>query len=506
MNSAKVILETRGIDKAFPGVRALNQVDFSVFEGTVNVLVGENGAGKSTLMKIIGGIYQPDSGIIMLDGESVCLSDPRVAREHGIAVIHQELNLIPNLSIAENIFLGYEFRNRFGLVDYRKMHQEASRLLKMLDFKIKPDQLVSSLSVGQQQIVEIARSMSIDARIIIMDEPTSAISENEVDVLFELIGNLKSKGVSFIYISHKMDELFRIGDYITIMRDGEVVEKAVMADLSQNEVVRKMVGRDLNDLYKRNASTTNDEVIRIEHLSLDYSQKRSCCVRDVSFKVNRGEVLGIFGLMGAGRTELLETIFGCHSRHSRGGVLVKGSKQKISSPEDAINAGIVLAPEDRKELGLILGMSVEENMTLASLDKVQYLGFLKSKDGERVAEKYVNRLRIKTPSVKQKVNNLSGGNQQKVILGKWLATEPLVLLLDEPTRGIDVNAKKEIYSLIDELTSQGLAVVMVSSELPEILGLSDRIIVMSEGKLTAEFTRADATEELLLNAALPKSA
>ncbi len=505
-NSLSVILEAKNIEKSFPGVHALKHVDFCVYRGCLNALVGENGAGKSTLMKVLAGIYQPDSGSIFLDGNPIQFNDSRQARQHGIAVIHQELSLIPYLSIAENIFLGYEFRNRFGLVDYSKMHREASRLLEMLDLHIKPDRLVSSLSVGQQQIVEIARSLSMDANIIIMDEPTSAISEHEIDILFGLIESLKHQGVSFIYISHKLDELFRIGDTITVMRDGEVIGKDSLSNLNHDAVVRMMVGRDLKDLYQREASVTHEEALRVEQICLDNSRHEGCSVKNVSFHVNRGEVLGIFGLMGAGRTELLEAIFGCHPKRSSGDIFIQHEKLCLQSPKDAIKAGIVLAPEDRKEQGLILGMTVVENTTLANLQKVQRFGFIQTQAEARMADIYIERLKIKTPSGKQKVKNLSGGNQQKVILGKWLATQPLVLLLDEPTRGIDINAKREIYRLIDELTEQGLAVVMVSSELPEILGLSDRILVMSEGQKTAEFSRAEATEEALLNAALPKSA
>lgn len=502
----KIILEARDIEKTFPGVHALKHVDFCVYRGCLNALVGENGAGKSTLMKILAGIYKADSGNILLNGNPIHFDDPRQAREHGIAVIHQELNLIPYLSIAENIFLGYEFRNRLGFVDYGKMHREASRLLDMLDLHIKPDRLISSLSVGQQQVVEIARSLSMDANIIIMDEPTSAISEHEIDVLFERIENLKRQGVSFVYISHKLDELFRIGDYITVMRDGEVIGKDTLSNLNHDAVVRMMVGRDLKDLYQRRASVINDEALRVEQISLDNSAYEASSVRNVSFHVNRGEVLGIFGLMGAGRTELLETIFGCYSKRSRGSLFIQGKKLSLQSPKDAIQAGVVLAPEDRKEQGLVPGMTVVENLTLANLHNVQCFGFLQKQAEARMADTYIERLRIKTPSGKQKVRNLSGGNQQKVILGKWLATQPVVLLLDEPTRGIDINAKREIYRLIDELTEQGLAVVMVSSELPEILGLCDRIMVMSEGRKTAEFSRDEATEESILNAALPKSA
>lgn len=502
-----VVLEARNITKTFPGVRALDNVNFLIYGGRLNALVGENGAGKSTLMKILAGIYQPDSGDILLDGKPTCFTNPRQAQAQGIAVIHQELSLIPYLSIAENIFLGREFRARTGLINYRRMHRDATVILNKLDFHIAPQSLVSSLSVGQQQIVEIARALSSNAKIIIMDEPTSAISEHEIDVLFGLIENLKRQGVAIVYISHKLEELFRIGDCVTVMRDGQVLGGDRLANLNRDDLVRMMVGRDLKDLYQRNTSVTDIDAMRVEHICLKKSNHhQGYIVKDVSFHVKHGEVLGIFGLMGAGRTQLLETIFGRYAKLAEGEIFLEGKKVNFQSPSDAIKAGIVLAPEDRKEQGLVLMMSVAENISLASLDKVQRFGFLQKMAETKMANTYVDRLKIKMPSISQMVKNLSGGNQQKVILGKWLATKPTVLLLDEPTRGIDINAKRELYRLIDELTQQGLAVVLVSSELPEILGVSDRILVMSEGCKTAEYLRSEATEELILKAALPKSA
>lgn len=503
----QVVLEARNIVKTFPGVRALDNVSLRIYGGCLNALVGENGAGKSTLMKILAGIYQPDSGDILLDGKRTSFANPRQAQAQGIAAIHQELSLIPYLSIAENIFLGREFRSRMGLIDYRSMHRETTAILNKLDFYIAPQSLVSSLSVGQQQIVEIARALSTSAKIIIMDEPTSAISEHEIDVLFGLIENLKRQGVAIVYISHKLEELFRIGDCVTVMRDGQVLGQDRLANLNRDDLVRMMVGRELKDLYQRNASAADVDALRVERICLKKPNRHQAyVVRDVSFHVRRGEVLGIFGLMGAGRTQLLETIFGRYPKLSEGDIFLEGKKLSLKSPRDAIGAGIVLAPEDRKEQGLVLMMSVAENISLANLDRIQRFGFLQKTPETKMADMYVERLRIKTPSIRQQVKNLSGGNQQKVILGKWLATKPTVMLLDEPTRGIDINAKQEIYRFIDELTQQGLAVVFVSSELPEILGVSDRIMVMSEGRKTAEYLRSEATEELILKAALPKSA
>ncbi|MHC4143184.1 MAG: sugar ABC transporter ATP-binding protein [Planctomycetota bacterium] len=503
----QIVLETRGIVKTFPGVCALDDVDFCVFSGQLNALVGENGAGKSTLMKTLAGVYKPDSGQILIDGKPVTLDNPRQAQAQGIAIIHQELNLIPYLSVAENIFLGSEFCNRLGLIDYQTMHRETAEILDTLDLHIDPRVSVSSLRIGQQQVVEIARALSTDARIIIMDEPTSALSEHETDVLFSLIENLKRQGVAVVYITHKLDELFRIGDRVSVLRDGQLVGKDWLEDLSHDDIVRMMVGRDLRALYQRRCSVTDDEAMRVDSLTLrNVDRPSEYLVDGVSFQVRRGEVLGVFGLMGSGRTELLETIFGRNSEHATGNVFVHGTKALIASPTDAIRAGIGLAPEDRKEQGLVMTMDVAENISLASLDKVQRMTFLRTTVERTMAEKYVDRLKIRTTSVRQNVETLSGGNQQKVILGKWLATEPTVLLLDEPTRGIDINAKRELYHLIDELTGQGLAIVLVSSELPEILGVCDRIMVMCEGRKTAEFSREQATEEAILKAALPKSA
>lgn len=501
------ILEAKEIVKTFPGVRALDHINFRVYGGRLNALVGENGAGKSTLMKILAGVFSPDSGEILLHGTPVKFTSPRQARDSGIAIIHQELSLIPYLNVAENIFLGREFRNPLGFIDYRKMYQETTRILNQLDLQIDPRSLVSSLRVGQQQVVEIARALSMNAKILIMDEPTSAISEHEIDVLFEIIQNLKRQGVAIIYITHKLEELFRIGDFVTVMRDGQVVGSGLLSNFSHDEIVRLMVGRDVKDQYQRKASHIEAEMLRVVKLGLKKTDARQgYAIQDISFQVRQGEVLGIFGLMGAGRTELLETLFGCYPKRSEGDVFIQGKKISLQSPGDAIRAGIVLVPEDRKEKGLVLEMAVCPNITLASLEKVQRFGFLQKTAEAQTADTYIQRLRIKVSSAQQKVKNLSGGNQQKVILGKWLATDPKILLLDEPTRGIDINAKREIYRLIDEWTQQGMAVVMASSELPEILGLSDRILVMSEGRKTAEFSRDEATEEVLLKAALPKTA
>ena len=501
-----VILEARGIVKNFPGVRALDGVRLCVKRGQLNAVIGENGAGKSTLMNILAGVYGPDEGQLLLDGQKVAFANTREAHERGIAIIHQELNLIPQLSVAENIFLGREFVERFGLIDYARMNASAAELLQQFQLPIDPKLPVATLRIGQQQIVEIAKALSYEAQVIIMDEPTSAISEHEIDILFSLIDSLKAQGVTIVYITHKLEELFRIGDQITVLRDGKLVGSSPLAELDHDDIVRMMVGRDLKDHYQKSPSALREEALRAEHITLKHPE-RECdyLVNDVSLSVRQGEVLGIFGLMGAGRTELLETIFGLHPQETPGEILVQGAKVPIQSPRDAIKAGIALAPENRRQEGLVLMMSVEANVSLASLENAERFGLLQKRLERALAGKYIERLKIKTPSLSQIAQNLSGGNQQKIVLAKWLATAPKVLLLDEPTRGIDINAKKEIYRLIDELTQTGLGIVMVSSELPEILAISDRIMVMSEGRKTAEFSRAEANEEKILQAALPRS-
>jgi ribose transport system ATP-binding protein len=499
-----VLLTATGIAKSFPGVRALDGVGLTVRRGRLNALLGENGAGKSTLMNILAGVFPPDAGTIILEGQPVSFANPREAQAAGISIIHQELNLIPDLSIAENIFIGREPLTRFGLVDYPRMNRDATALLRELELDLDPRTLVSLLRVGAQQVVEIAKAISFRSRVIIMDEPTSAITEHEIEMLFRQIRRLKQNGVGLIYITHKLDELPEIADDITVFRDGKFVGTKPFGDVTRDEMIRMMVGRDLADLFPKTPSAPGTEVLRVTGLSLQHAERAGdFAVRDVSFAVHRGEVLGIFGLMGAGRTELMQAIFGLFPHLCTGAVHVEGRLVKIESPQDAIAAGLALAPEDRKADGLVLGLSVAHNATLSCLRKTERMGLLQPQLERDLVSRYVARLRVKTPSLDQAVINLSGGNQQKVVLAKWLATGPKVLLLDEPTRGIDINAKKEIYTLIDELARDGLGVVLVSSELPEILGLADRIVVLSEGRKTAEFARGEATEETIMRAALP---
>lgn len=499
-----IVLEATGISKEFPGVKALDNVSLTLRRGRLTALLGENGAGKSTLMNIIAGVFPPDAGEVRLAGAPVRFSNPREAHEAGIVMIFQELNLVPNLTVAENIFLGREPLNRFGLIDTTEMSRRAAALLKQLDLDVESAAPLGSLRVGQQQIVEIAKAVSTKARVLIMDEPTSAITAHEIDVLFGIIKDLKRQGVAVAYITHKFEELARIGDDAVVMRDGRLIGAAPLEDLTHEAIVRMMVGREMEKRADKARGTCGDEVLRVGNVTLAHPDRPGDhLLRDVSLHVHRGEVLGIFGLMGAGRTELLETIFGLHSATSTGTVHIDGQPVEIHSPADAIEHGLALAPEDRKSEGLVLEMSVAENASLASLSRFERFGFLDETAERRMVGESIGRFRVKTPSQKQAIRKLSGGNQQKVILAKWLATNPRVLLLDEPTRGIDVNAKGEIYSLIEELAADGLAVIVVSSELPEILMLSDRIAVLCEGRKTAEFDRADAKEESIMNAALP---
>ena len=500
----EVILEAAGIEKSFPGVRALDGVSLRVRPGRLVALLGENGAGKSTLMNVLSGVFPPDAGTIRLDGREVRFANPREAQLHGIGIVHQELNLVPYLSVAENVFLGREPRTRTGLIDYRKLHADTATVLRRLDLRVAPSALIADLRVGQQQLVEIARAVSADARVLILDEPTSSLSAHEVEVLFAVIADLKSRGVGIVYITHKFEELTRVGDDVTIMRDGRVVGEGLMADLTRDAIVRLMAGRELKEVFQKSPVPIGGELLRAEEISLPgEGAGRPFLVEKVSLSLRQGEVLGVFGLVGAGRTELLETLFGLHPDRATGRIFVHGQPVRFSTPRDAIAAGLALAPEDRKRDGLVLPMSVAANVSLASLDRTLRGGLVSEAREAACITPYLERFRVKTPSLAELIVNLSGGNQQKVILAKWLATAPRILLLDEPTRGIDVNAKREIYAFIDELARSGLGLIVVSSELPEILALSDRVMVMCEGRKTAEFARADATPERVLHAALP---
>ncbi len=500
--SNDIILQTVQISKYFPGVKALDSVDVPIYAGKVNAIVGENGAGKSTLMKILSGVYSDYDGELYLDGEAITLKNPKEAQQRGIAIIHQELNLIPTMTVADNIFLGREFINRFGFVDVARQRSETEILLKKLKLEIDPATEVSQLRVGQQQLVEIAKALSLNARIIIMDEPTSAISDHDIDILFERINELIQQNVTIVYITHKLDEIFRIAHYITALRDGKKVDSRPLSGLTHDDIVRMMVGRDLNNFFTREHTVSAEILFQLKAISLQHPQRPDRHIlHNVSLYIRRGEVVGLFGLMGAGRTELLETILGLFPGAS-GDIELNGRAIDFSSPERAIQHGIGFVPEDRKLDGLVLNMSVAQNTSLVSVKQIEKNGFLSSKKEKQLAEHFIDSLKIKTPSSGQPVQNLSGGNQQKVVLAKWLAIHPQVLLLDEPTRGIDINAKNEIYQLINELAGSGLGILVVSSELPEILAISDRIYVLAQGRITGEFSQDQASEEKLLKAAI----
>lgn len=475
--------------------------------GKVNAILGENGAGKSTLMKILSGVYCEYEGRILYKNKHVSFTCIKDAQECGIAIIHQELNLIPYLTITENIFLGREIINTWGFLDKKAMRQKVQSLLRKLKLDVEPDALVADLKVGQQQVVEIAKALLTESEVIIMDEPTSAISEHEVEVLFAIINDLKKENKTIVYISHKLDELFKIADTFIVLRDGCTVESGEMAGVNNDTLIQKMVGREIKVMRKQAAQNAHrEELLRVENIGLKHREKSGeNILTNISFTLGKGEIVGIFGLMGAGRTELMETLFGLHPKRFEGEIFVEGNKVKFKSPADAIDAGLALVPEDRKKDGLVPGLDVKKNISLTTLKDLQVGGLLNENKEAELAEKYIGELKIKTSSHGQMAKNLSGGNQQKIVLAKWLAKGPKVLMLDEPTRGIDINAKNEIYKLILQLADAGLGIIMVSSELPEILAVSDRILVMAEGSITAEIPVSEATENTILKAAIPKT-
>ncbi|MEY3677183.1 MAG: hypothetical protein RL351_410 [Actinomycetota bacterium] len=490
----KFIVEMKGITKRFPGVLALNDVKLNLRAGTVHSLMGENGAGKSTLMKILAGVYSLDEGQILIDGKPVSITDPRSGLDHGIAMIHQELSFIPELSAAENIYLGRELRNRAGLVSKRIMAEEAQKVFDRWGIKISSDTLMRDLSVAQAQMVEIAKAIAFDARIIIMDEPTSAITDREVAALHKIIGQLREAGTAIIYITHKMDEVFAISDEITIFRDGTWVATELAKNMTRDSLISLMVGRELTALFPKSEAKIGEVILEVKNLN------RGRQVKDVSFSLKRGEILGFAGLMGSGRTEVLETLFGIYAADS-GTIKIKGKEVKIREPHQAIAAGIGLLTEDRKKTGIMGVLSVRDNMSVAALSKFTLGGILRKPLIDKQCEEQRQALSLKTPSLNQQIQNLSGGNQQKVLLSRWLLTDPDILIIDEPTRGIDVGAKSEIHRLMSELAKQGKAIIMVSSEMPEILGMSDRVVVMCEGRLVGEVSRKDATQENIMELA-----
>ena len=495
MSMTAPALEMRHIRKQYPGVKALDDVSLKVGVGEIHALLGENGAGKSTLMKILAGAQHKDEGDILLNGVGVQIDSPQKAMDLGISIIYQEFNLVPYLSAGENIYLGREPRGVLpGFVDFKTLYKNAQEVIDSLGVKFDARTPVNQLSVAQQQMVEIAKATSKKSKIIVMDEPSATLTDHELKSLFDLARKLKSEGVSIVYISHRLEEVFEVCDRATIMRDGHWIATKDVADLTREEIIKLMVGRELKDAIPKVAAPLGPPALTVRNLN------RTGVLHDISFSVAQGEVVGLAGLVGAGRTETARVIFGADPLTS-GTIEVFGKPVTVRSPQDAIKHGIGLVTEDRKQQGLVLGMAVRENTTLANLDILSVLGFIKRSEENKVAEKYKDDLSIRTPSIEQIVQNLSGGNQQKVVLAKWLFTGSKILIFDEPTRGIDVGAKSEIYKLMNELAAKGVAIIMISSELPEILGMSDRILVMHEGRITGELSRAEATQEKIMHLA-----
>ena len=498
-----MILQVQNITKRFSGVAALENVNLAFTKGKVTAVLGENGAGKSTLMKILSGVYPDYEGQIIYKNESVHFANTKDAQNVGIAIIHQELNLIPYLSIQENIFLGRELTNSWGVLDKKAMYAKTSELLNTLKLSLNPETLVADLKIGQQQIIEIAKALLLDSEVIIMDEPTSAISDSEVEVLFSIINDLLISGKTIIYISHKLDELRKIAHNYVILRDGKSIDSGELKDMTHDELIAKMVGREIKMMQRAVPNFSENNLLKVENLSLKSTQKnKDSILKDINFHLKKGEILGICGLMGAGRTELFETLFGLHPQNIEGKISINGNDCQFKKPSDAINAGLAFVTEDRKHEGLVLGMSVRENLSITTLKDLQKGIFVDEKAEVNLTANYIKTLNIKTSSQEQLVQNLSGGNQQKIVIAKWLATKPQILLLDEPTRGVDIGAKNEIYKTIIQLADEGLGIIVVSSELPEIMLLADRILVMAEGKITAEMRKEDATEDKILKAAI----
>jgi ribose transport system ATP-binding protein len=493
---AEYILRMEGISKAFPGVQALDNVDFEVAAGEVVALVGENGAGKSTLMKILCGAYRKDTGRIFLDGKETGIESPHHAQRLNISIIYQEFNLTPNQSAAANIFISREPRQpglgRFlNFVDRRRMEQEAQQHLERVGARVPATALIRDLSVAEQQMVEVAKALAVDAHIIIMDEPTSALGEDEVETLFEIVGTLKAQGIAIIFITHRLEEVFRIADRVIVLRDGQRVGSLSIEEATPEKIIHLMVGRELTEMFHKQEVEVGEPLLEVRGLT------RHGAVEDISFNLRRGEILGFAGLVGAGRTETARLLFGV-DRKDEGEIRIDGTTVTINSPADAVAAGLGLVPEDRSNQGLILTLAVQENILLPTLDKHARAGWVDRQALRRISQEYVDRLNIRTPHLQQKAMYLSGGNQQKVVVAKWLASNPKVLILDEPTRGIDVGAKAEVHALMSQLAKAGMGIIMISSELPEILGMSDRILVMSEGRVAAILDREEATQEVIM--------
>jgi ribose transport system ATP-binding protein len=489
----KTVFQLRGVSKSFPGVKALNGVDLDVREGEVHALLGENGAGKSTLMKILAGIYQPDEGEIILEGQPVHMRTPLEARDYGVLLIHQELSLVPDMTVAENVFLNNMPRFAKLFVHNGHLNDRCAEILSRLNCKFKPTERLGSLSIANQQMVEIARALVFHPKVVIFDEPTASLTDYEKVVLFGVIRELKEDGAAIVYISHRMDEIFELSDRISVLRDGVYQETFETAKTNEDEVTQRMIGRDLDSDIAHEPPELGEIALQVSNLSI------AGLYSDISFDVSVGEVVGFYGLVGAGRTEVMETIFGLRKPDS-GEIRVNGKASGINCPSDAIDHGLGLVPESRKEQGLVLGMSCKDNTTLAHLGDFTKFGWINAAAEKAIFNQYMEKLRIKCPGWEYSTQNLSGGNQQKVVIGKWLSTSPKILILDEPTRGIDVGSKSEIHHLIRDLAKSGLAVIVVSSEMPEVLTVSDRIIGMYDGKITKCFDRAEVTEDSLIRA------
>lgn len=493
--STQPVVQMQGISKAFSGNQVLENVDFEILPGEVHALMGENGAGKSTLMKILTGIYERDAGSVFIKGSEVHFKNPKEAEQAGIAVIHQELNIIPHLTVTENMFLGKELTvGKLGIIKHKEMKRKTKEYLNRLGIDIDPEIEAGRLSVGQQQMIEIARAVAANTEVLIMDEPTAALTDREIEALFKVITSLKKQGVGIVYISHRMEEIFEICDRISVLRDGQFIGVKAISETNFDEIVSMMVGREIGERYPERHTEIGPERVRIENFTSHGHFK------NINFSVKQGEILGVAGLMGAGRTEIMEAIFGYRAKQS-GKVFVDGEEVKIKSPFDAIKNGIGFITEDRKSEGLVLGLTVRENFSLTNFNKISKNSIISAKQENSFVDEMIEKLHVKTSGREQTVKSLSGGNQQKVVIGKWLGIEPKILILDEPTRGVDVGAKKEIYQLMNELTSAGVAIIMVSSELPEILGMSDRILVIHEGKVAATLDREGASQEKIMQAA-----
>lgn len=487
-------IQMNGIHKAFGSNQVLSGVDFDLREGEVHALMGENGAGKSTLMNILTGLHPRDKGTILIDGKETYFANPKEAERQGVAFIHQELNIWPDMTVVDNLFIGKEMSSTWGLLKSKEMKAFAIEQFKRLSVDIPLNMEAGQCSVGQQQMIEIAKALLTDTKVIIMDEPTSALTEREIQKLFEVIRSLKQEGVSIVYISHRMEEIFEICDRITVMRDGRTVDTKPIPETNFDEVVKKMVGRELTERYPARNPSPGEVVLEVEHAT------RKGWFEDVSFSVREGEIVGFSGLMGSGRTEIMRALFGL-DRLDQGEVRMFSKKAEIRKPVDAVNHGIGFITEDRKDEGLVLDFSVRENMVLPSISGFTKKGIISTQSEKLFVDALIKRLQIKTHSAETAAGNLSGGNQQKVVIAKWIGIGPKLLILDEPTRGVDVGAKREIYQLMNELTGHGVAIIMVSSELPEVLGMSDRIVVVHEGRITGELNKAEATQEKIMTLA-----